>query len=189
MRKIRVLFCILLIIAIAYIGISMLKKEKNKKVENMLEFTHQNEISTHTEEPTTIEKQTKTYSIPEESMLHTLTQQNLPIILRFGTEYCPKCIEMEPIYESVKEKTQGKAIIEYIDKQKQPDIAEQYPIHLIPTQILVNADGTPYNGEKIEDKRFEKYYDTEGNHTITVCKGAMTEEEIMNILREMGMEE
>lgn len=188
MKKIHNLFgIVLLIFAVALIGIALL--QQNKKTENITEPTQQNETTTNTEGNTTVENQTKTYSIPEESMLSVLKQQNLPVILRFGAEYCPKCIEMEPIYTSVKEKIQGKAIIEYIDKQKQPDVAEQYPVHRIPTQILVNADGTPYNGSKVEEERFEKYYDAEGNHTVTVCKGTMTEEEIMELLREMGMEE
>jgi len=136
-----------------------------------------------------IKQEAETYTLPEDSILYTLQEQHLPIILHFGAEYCPQCVEMEPIYENIKQKTQGKAIIEYIDKVEQKEIAEQYPIKSIPTQIFINADGTPYNGEKVEQRKFEKYYDEQGNHTLTTAVGTMKEEEIMEVLKEMGMEE
>jgi thioredoxin 1 len=131
----------------------------------------------------------KTYTLPEDSILHSLKQQQLPIILYVAADYCPKCVEMGPILESIKQKTEGKVIIEYIDKVKQTEIAQKYPIRLVPTQIFVNADGTPYNGKETSSKQVVKYYDEQGNHTLTTAIGTMTEERIMNMLVEMGMQE
>ena len=198
MKKYIILFSLFLLgigIGLAISNIhNLVQHYSNVQTNTMIE----NAIDEHTANVTTnkinfdaliAEEKEKTYSLPENSVIHTLKAQHLPIIIYFGADYCPKCVEMEPIFESIKQKTQGKAIIEYIDKVKQKEIAEQYPIRLIPTQIFVNADGTPYDGEKASEKPFVKYYDAQGNHTLTTVIGTMTEETIMEILKEMGMEE
>jgi len=200
MKKLPLVFGILLLFfAIVLVLLPILQKNTTHTEEHLIENTVQNETPTEeatnttTKRPTMAERiaeeRKRTYSLPEESIIHTLKQQHLPIMIRFGADYCSKCKEMEPIYQRIEEKTQGKAIITYIDKQKQPDITAQYPIQIVPTHIFVNADGTPYNGEKANGDHFVKYYDAEGNHTLTVCLGIMEEEEIMEILEEMGMEE
>ena len=76
--------------------------------------------------------------------LEKLKSYNLPIIIDFGADGCGPCKVMEPDLEELNEELQGKAIIKFIDVWKYPTLASEYPIQLIPTQILFNSDGTPY---------------------------------------------
>ena len=208
MKKRIIYFCIFIIllggaIVASQIFIRNQAQIQNREPENSIEQSNvlENEVNKETEDTNNTttnktnfdkileEEEKRTYTIPEGSLLQQLKEQNLPVILYFGADYCPRCEQMKPIMESVKEKTQGRAVLEYVDKAEQTDIAKDYPIKLIPTQFFVNADGTPYNGEKIEEKGFIKYHDEQGNHTATSHIGAFTEEELMEILIEMGMEE
>lgn len=190
--------CFLGVVCVYYIQQQMEEYDYNLLTNTMVENTMQENTTNVMNNSTTnkvnfdeviAEEKEKTYTLPEDSIIHTLKEQKLPIILYVEADYCPKCVEMHPILQSVQQKTQGKAIIEYIDKVAQVEIAKQYPIRLVPTQIFVNADGTPYNGIKTTSKQFLKYYDAQGNHTLTTAIGTMTEEMIMDILKEMGMQE
>ena len=39
---------------------------------------------------------------------------------------------------------QGKASIHYLDIEKYPETAMQYPVQVIPTQVFFLPDGSPY---------------------------------------------
>lgn len=81
-----------------------------------------------------------------------LKSYNMPIIIDFGADYCMPCKQMAPALKKVNKEMQGKAIIKYVDVAKYPQIAEEYEIQLIPTQVLVNSDGTPFMPEDAEKK-------------------------------------
>jgi thioredoxin 1 len=81
----------------------------------------------------------------------------------------------------------GSAILKYVDVDKSSDLADKYPIRVIPTQVFFLADGTPYvPSEKISVK-FLTYNDkTTGKRQFTIHEGALTEEELNAILADMG---
>ena len=87
---------------------------------------------------------------------------------------------------------QGKAIIRFVDVWKYTDGADGFPIQVIPTQVLVNADGTPYvPSEAMESSgiKFTMYSTKDTNeHVFTVHQGGLTEEQMRLILKDMGVE-
>lgn len=122
--------------------------------------------------------------------LDTLTAYGLPIIIDFGSDSCIPCKEMAPVLTTMNAEMQGKAIIKFVDVWKHGEAAAGFPIQVIPTQIFVNADGTPYvPGDGIEAE-FTLYTDKQtGEHAFTVHQGGLTEDQMRAILTDMGVAE
>ena len=76
--------------------------------------------------------------------LEVLTSYELPIIIDFGADSCIPCKEMAPVLKTLNAEMQGAAIIKFVDVWKNGDAANNFPIQVIPTQVFINADGTPY---------------------------------------------
>lgn len=119
--------------------------------------------------------------------LDALKEYELPMILDFGSDDCIPCRQMAPALKTVNEDMRGKAIIKFVDVWKNPDAVNDFPIQLIPTQIFINADGTPYiPGDDIKlDFILYSYKDT-GEHIYTAHQGGLTEEQMKTILADMG---
>jgi thioredoxin 1 len=85
---------------------------------------------------------------------------------------------------------QGKAIIKFVDVWKNGNAAKDFPIQVIPTQVLINADGTPYAPNDNVTIKFDIYtYKDTGEHAFTVHQGGLTEEQMRTILADMGVAE
>ncbi|NLW88179.1 MAG: thioredoxin family protein [Clostridiaceae bacterium] len=124
----------------------------------------------------------------DEVNIETLSAYGLPIIFDFGSESCDPCRRMKPDLIAVNAAMQGKAIIKYIDVWEHTDEATGYPITLIPTQMFINADGTPYVPSYDLGIDFMMYNrkDT-GEHALTMHEGMLTEEQMLLILEDMGV--
>lgn len=120
--------------------------------------------------------------------LAKLKSYNLPIIIDFGADYCAPCRQMAPTIKKLNEELQGKAIIRYVDTGRFPRLADGYPVEYIPTQILFNSDGTPYKIENGEDLGFSSIT-LENGEQITAHVGYLSEQELRNMLKEMGLNE
>ncbi|HXK78261.1 MAG TPA: thioredoxin family protein [Oscillospiraceae bacterium] len=119
--------------------------------------------------------------------LEELTSYELPIIIDFGAGWCGPCLQFAPILESVHDSMIGSAIIKYVDVDKS-NLASEYPVRVIPTQVFFLADGTPYVPSEEIDTDFLVYNDeTTGERLFTVHEGALTEEELNAILADMGV--
>lgn len=131
------------------------------------------------------------YILEETSVdLPTYQAHKLPVLMDFGAEDCPPCQVMRPALEKTHEDFLGHAVIKFFDVWKHPSIAGEYPISVIPTQVLFNADGSPYTpGEKVLESGlqfdFYKGGDT-GDHALTVHVGILEEEDFNLILGDMG---
>lgn len=122
--------------------------------------------------------------------LDSMTEAGLPIMIDFGADYCAPCKQMEPILESVSREMQGKASIHYLDIEKYPETAMQYPVQVIPTQVFFLPDGSPYMPDEQLGIPFTLYSSREtGEHVLTVHEGFLTEEQMKLILSDMGVEE
>lgn len=128
-------------------------------------------------------------NITKSFSLDKLKEYNLPIIIDFGADYCVPCRQMTPALKQLNSELQEKAIIRFVDVGKYPNLANDYPIELIPTQIFINADGTPYAPENSEQLELEFVKDENGNHIFTIHIGALTVEQMRNMLKEMGLNE
>lgn len=122
--------------------------------------------------------------------VETLTAYGLPIIIDFGSDSCIPCQEMAPVLATMNAEMQGKAIIKFVDVWKHTDAADGFPIQVIPTQVFINSDGTPYvPGDDIEVEFIVYRYKETGEHAFTVHQGGLTEEQMRAILVDMEVTE
>lgn len=124
----------------------------------------------------------------EDLDVDALKEYGLPIILDFGSDTCPPCREMAPILRKVHKDLQGKAIIKYVDLDEYKEMASLYPVRAIPTQFFFDKDGNPFTPENPDNARLLMYTtkDTE-EHVLTAHEGFMSEQQLLDILEQMGM--
>lgn len=99
--------------------------------------------------------------------------------------------QCSPALETLNEEMSGKAFIKFVDVWKYTDAANNVPIQVIPTQVLFNADGTPFvpSDALAAQISFTMYTHKETEeHVFTVHQGGLTEEQLRAILKEMGVE-
>ena len=127
--------------------------------------------------------------VTEEIDLEKLKSYGLPIIIDFGADSCIPCKEMAPVLVDLNKELQGKAIIKFVDVWKYQAYGEGYPISVIPTQIFIDENGEPYKPKDPENMRMKLYVlrDTE-EHVFTAHEGGMNKEQMMDALREMGLQ-
>ncbi|MPW24443.1 thioredoxin [Alkalibaculum sp. M08DMB] len=130
--------------------------------------------------------------VTDEIDLEHLKSYGLPIMIDFGADECAPCKAMAPVLEKLNSDLQGKAIIVFVDVWKYPEFAQGYPVTLIPTQIFFDNEGNPYKPEKnnLLEQQMKLYTSKDTNqHTFTVHEGGMTEEMILDVLKNMGLKE
>jgi len=125
--------------------------------------------------------------VTESLDLEKLKSYGLPIMIDFGADSCVPCKEMAPILKDLNARLQGKVIIRFVDVWKNPNLAEGYPIRVIPTQMFFDSEGEPYRPSDPDASGMLMYVlkDTQ-EHVFTAHEGGMTEEMILQGLREMG---
>lgn len=188
MNKNLTLVIVLIAILIVIGGIWVVKN--NPKTENKVDV----QVNTNLEENKEIEETEELNSdfeleITQEFSLDDLMEYNLPMIIDFGADTCYPCMLMAADFEKVHEETKGQAILKFLDVWKYPELAEGYPLNLIPAQLLINSDGTPYAPENAEELGLEFYIDENENHILTMHVGPLTYEEMKTMLKEMGLDE
>lgn len=120
--------------------------------------------------------------------LEKLKSYGLPIIIDFGADYCNPCREMAPVLRELNAELQGKAIVRYVDIEKNQDLAKGYPLRVIPTQFFIDADGKPYTPNNSEALPLKMYsLKSTNEHVLTAHEGALTKEQLLAVLKEMGM--
>ncbi len=97
--------------------------------------------------------------------LEQILSYGLPTMIVLGTDYCPPCLEMMPIIEKVNKDYRERAMIKYVDVDKNPQAATHFGLRVTPTQFFLTDEGEPY-----------------GYH-----EGFLSEEEIIRILGELGV--
>lgn len=120
-----------------------------------------------------------------------LAGYGIPAIIDYGADSCIPCKEMAPVLNSMNKEMYGKAFVKFADVWKFPEATNNVPVQIIPTQILVNADGTPFvpSDELASKIEFITYADKETEkHVFTAHQGGLTEEQMRKILKEMGVE-
>lgn len=128
--------------------------------------------------------------VTEELDIEKLKSYGLPIIIDFGADACAPCKEMAPVLEKLNEELQGKVIIKFVDVWKYPELVQDYPVTLIPTQVFIDQEGNPYKPTDPQGSQMNTYSDKDTNeHIFTTHEGGMTEEAMLEVLKEMGFEE
>lgn len=122
----------------------------------------------------------------------TMSSYGLPMIIDYGSDSCIPCKQMAPVLETINKEMENKAFIKFVDVWEYTDATNNVPVQVIPTQVLVNADGTPFvpSDELAGQIEFVQYMSKDtGEHVFTVHQGGMTEEQMRMILAEMGVGE
>jgi thioredoxin 1 len=129
-------------------------------------------------------------NITEKIDLEKLKSYGLPIIIDFGSDSCIPCKEMAPVLEELNKTLRGKAIIRFADVWKYPDLANGFPLEVIPTQILIDATSKPFVPEDAQAMEIQMYSSRDTNeHVFTAHQGGMTKEQMLAVLKEMGLKE
>lgn len=192
----RILVPVLIVVAIVAIWIVKTKPfSSNKPAGETTKASSKTQDATG--DSTTVTEETEPvadFELKASSIdLEVLKSYNLPIIIDFGADYCQPCRDMAPVLVTMNEEMQGKAIIKYVDTEKYSEIANDFPISVIPTQFFFNADGTPYvpSDELVEDLGivFDTYnFKDTGELAFTVHQGGLTEDAFRAILVDMGVD-
>ena len=113
----------------------------------------------------------------------------LPIILDFGAGWCAPCKAMAPILEELHETLKGRAIIRYIDVDKNRALSQGYPIRVIPTQFFFDAEGKPIKPDASFPLKINQYSvkDT-GEHVLSSHEGGLDRAQMIALLEAMGMQ-
>ncbi len=124
--------------------------------------------------------------VTEEIDLEGLKSYGLPIVIDFGADSCAPCKAMAPVLETLNEEMAGEAIVLFVDVWKYNDLASDFPIEVIPTQVFIDSEGNPYAPDENEEIQFLQYsYRDTGEIAFTVHQGGITEEQLRNVIAEM----
>lgn len=193
---IKIIITVLIIIGIFGIWVvknsDFLSKENNEKG-TLGQDTNNSDVSKkNSDNSSSSENRNADFelNITEEIDLEQLKSYGLPIIIDFGADSCIPCKEMAPVLEKLNEELRGKAIIKFVDVWKYPELAQNFPISVIPTQVLFNKDGKPYMPSDANAAGMLQYTSKETKeHVFTTHEGGIIEDALLKILSEMGMEE
>lgn len=117
-----------------------------------------------------------------------LQSEGKPIIVDFGSAGCGPCRMMAPTLERVYVTYKDRVTIRYIDVWKYRDGVKNIPLKVIPTQLFMKADGTPFvPSEKLSKKiKFLKFYSKSTSaHVYTLHEGGLMEAEFQAIIAEL----
>lgn len=146
-----------------------------------------NNTKSNNEEDITIAKDD--FLLETESLdLEQLKSYGLPIMIDFGADSCIPCKEMAPVLKELNAEYQDKVIIKFVDVWKNPSLADDFPVQVIPTQFFFTAVGEPFEPENPIDMQMILYTtkDTE-EHVYTAHQGGMSKEQIEEVFAEMGV--
>jgi thioredoxin 1 len=67
--------------------------------------------------------------------------KKLPLLLDFGMGVCIPCRMMKPVLEEVAREYDGRLMVKILELDQHRELARQFRIRLIPTQIFINSKG------------------------------------------------
>ena len=119
--------------------------------------------------------------------LEALKAYKLPILIQFADLEDEICFDMQSDIETLNEQMKSKAIIKFVNTKKYPDLVkdEALKINTVPTQLLINSDGTPYQGEESEIFGYKTIKDGNDIHIYTIHEGDLTLEEMKTLITKM----
>lgn len=124
----------------------------------------------------------------EDFDLEKILSYGLPVVLDFGADSCVPCKEMAPVLKELNEELRGKAIVKFVDVWKNSDSANNVPIRVIPTQFFFDKNGKPYSPSN-DSIGFIQYQSKDTDEIVfTAHEGGMTKEQILSVLKELGVE-
>ncbi len=69
----------------------------------------------------------------------------IPRLLDLGSKGCPSCTLLEPVLEELRVKYVGKLQVDFVDVWQHEEVATDYGVDLIPTQIFFDSTGHEFH--------------------------------------------
>jgi len=88
-----------------------------------------------------IEKQV---SSGPQALMQEALKSGMPSVIDFGSDSCVPCKMMKPILEELNEEYKGRANVIVIDIYKNRELAAEYGIRVIPTQVFFDRKGIEF---------------------------------------------
>lgn len=79
--------------------------------------------------------------VPDEYKIAALTGKGMLVLVDIGAESCIPCKLMAPILDELKNELQGKIVVQFLNLDMYPGLANEYKIKVKPTQIFYDAFG------------------------------------------------
>lgn len=179
----KIIIPVLLVVVVA--GIWAAKNAQQKETSNNDSAIVQTDAQGNTQ---TNSNPDFAYDVKDDFNVEKLKSYGLPIIIEFGADWCAPCKQMKPIVTALNKDLVGRAIIRYVDTDKYGSLLSDYNFQYIPTQLFINADGTPYSPANAAKIQMDLHYDSVTNELdYTTHTGTLTKQELLDILDEMGM--
>lgn len=116
--------------------------------------------------------------------MDSILSYGLPVMIDFGAEECGPCQYMKPDLEQIYEESRGAAVVHYIDVWVNTQAAADYPVTVVPTQMFVLPDGTPWQPPEGFAEEIGVQFTGQPQHTMH--EGILSAEQMRAILIEMG---
>ncbi len=95
-------------------------------------------------EPAEVEPKQPVEPLPGSELKQALASGKCTMV-DFGAGWCQACKMMDPVLKEAARKYQGKANIVFVDTDRFPQMARDYKIRAIPTQIFFDSSGKEVN--------------------------------------------
>ena len=121
-------------------------------------------------------KWTVLYDADTISDINFIKEYDKPVIVVFGADYCPICVNYKPYIKEVNQIYGDEITVKYVDTSVHEDIRKEYNIELIPSTLFFYADGSAYvptneidvdeNEEEVNERKYisDKYTIVEGSY-------------------------
>jgi thioredoxin 1 len=83
--------------------------------------------------------QNETERFMSSKFLDYIATQDKPVLADFWAEWCGPCRMMHPVLEELSKDWKGKATVVKVNSDEQPDLAQRFDIHSLPTLILFSG--------------------------------------------------
>lgn len=106
--------------------------------------------------------------------IESLKEEGKPMIIAFGADYCPTCVNYRPYVDALAAEYEKSIIVKYIDTEKNEPIRYEYNIELIPSTIFYDGNGTVYiPSEDVALTAFEDLVESREyiSDKIEICTG------------------
>ena len=126
---------------------------------------------------------------PQVINLEELKSYKKPTFINFGLSMCMACRDTRKALEAVDVEKPNSFIYQIAEIDKHPDIASDFSFTAVPTQVIYNADGTPYKPSEDADIKIKHYYSEDNGEILySYHEGPLTVEEVRIIVKDMGVE-
>lgn len=121
--------------------------------------------------------------------INELKKEGKPLIVVFGADYCPMCINYKPYVKEFDELFSGEVIVKYIDTVEHEAIRKEYNIELVPSTLFFDKNGEPFNPSSELSLPMNDEIIEERNYISEQFKIANNEELNLNNQFEFGITE